>query len=249
MAIIKVKSPIFPITLPKCKKEIKVRPFQAGEYKAVLDSLNMITGDNKVDVKTLALTIQQVLTNCILSDDFNFDELSFVDVEHLFLNLYARSANSQIDVVLSCKNTIKDEQENITECKSEFLVPIPISEITITENPISNKLDLGDGNFIILKEPTWANWFRLCDIEEKDDELIISCIESFVDPENVYIPYQDSTLEEMVELLNQLQASHLKHINNYIEHMSTVYWSKKVKCMKCGYDHDITLKGLRDFLE
>lgn len=243
MAIIKVKSPIFPITLPRCKKEIKVRPFLAGEYKAILDSLNMVTGEKEIDVKTLSLTVQQVLTNCILNEDFDFESLSFVDVEFLFLNLYARSANSQIDVVLTCGNIIEDKK-----CNSEFLVPIPISEITITENPISEKLDLGDGNFIILKEPSWSNWFRLCDIEDKDDELIISCIDSFVDPENVYVPYVDSTLEEMVELLNQLQASHLKHINDYIEHMSTVYWSKKVKCIKCEYEHEITLKGLRDFL-
>lgn len=244
MAIIKIKSPIFPITLPKSKKEIKVRPFQAGEYKAVLDSLNMITGDNKVDIKSLALTIQQVLTNCILDEEFEFEQLSFVDVEYLFLNLYARSANSQIDVLLTCKNNHGDK-----ECGNEFLVPVPIADIIITENPYSNKLDVGDGNFIMLKEPTWANWFRLCDSSENDNELIISCIDSFVDDENVYIPYQDSTYEEMVELLSHLLASHLKHINNYIENMSTVFWQKTVKCMKCGYDHEITLKGLRDFLE
>lgn len=244
MAIIKIKSPIFPISLPMCKKEINVRPFQAGEYKAILDSLNMLTGDKTIDIKTLAVTLQQVLVNCIQSDNIKFEDLSFVDVEYLFLNLYARSANSQIDILLTCKNTIEDK-----ECNSEFLVQVPISEITITENPFSKEVDVGDGNFIVLKEPTWANWFRLCDSDENDNELIISCIEMFRDDENVYIPYQDSTLEEMTELLDHLQASHLKHINEYIRHMSTVYWHKTVKCPKCGYEHDITLKGIRDFLE
>ena len=76
MALPRIDCPVFDLTLPLSKKNIKFRPFLVKEQKNLLMALE---ADDK---QTIERNIKQILHNCTLTDDVEIDRLPVVDVEY-----------------------------------------------------------------------------------------------------------------------------------------------------------------------
>ena len=236
MALPKLNTPIYSYTLPDSKREIKFRPLLAGEYKALLTIVAF------EDVSAIANTVLEVLTRCV-TDGTDVTKLSFVDVESLFLLLYAKSSENAIAIQMRCTEPDKDGKP----CDTSFNLPIKIDDITVTENPISNIVDLGDGMGIKLKYPPFGAWFIHQDDTADDDAIVIDCIESIFDKEGVYEPLVDASLEEVLDFLDALPQEAAAHITDFIDNMPEVYWSREITCPKCKHTERFTLQGLYSF--
>ena len=236
MALPKLNTPIYSYTLPDSKREIKFRPLLAGEYKALLTIVAF------EDVSAIANTVLEVLTRCV-ADGTDVTKLSFVDVESLFLHLYAKSSENAITIQMRCTEPDKDGKP----CDTSFNLPVVIADVTVTENPISNIVDLGDGVGIKLKYPPFGAWFIHQDDAADDDAIVIDCIESIFDKEGVYEPLVDASLEEVLDFLEALPQEAAEQITDFIDNMPEVYWSREITCPKCKHTERFTLQGLYSF--
>lgn len=236
MPIPKIKTPIYSITLPESGKKVSFRPFLSGEYKSLL---TIVTFD---DIDGIVETMLGVLKNCIQSDT-NIEELSFVDVERLFLEIYAKSGDPTINASYRCHAPDKDNKP----CDTQFILPIPITDITVSENPISNIVMLDDVVGIKLKTPNFADWFKIQKTLTDDDELVLACIDCIFENDTIYKPFVDSTKEELIDFVNHLDKKSSDHIAQFIENIPTVTFTREISCPKCGTKSTIQLKGLSDF--
>ena len=233
MKLPQIVTPTYPITLPDSKQHIEIRQLLTGEYKSLMKA--HVMGDKK----TIASTPANILPGCITAP-INFDELSFVDVEFLFLKLYSIGVDNTLKIKLTCKKEYDGEI-----CNSVFGVQVPVEEI-IPTNLMDNKVQLTDDIGVVLKHPNWKEWFT----EDHDDaDVLFSIVEKVWTRDSVLIPGIDFTKEELEQWFDTMPADKVNMITNFIEHIPTISWEKEVVCPKCNNKETIKLVGLEDFLE
>ena len=76
----KIDVPIYDLTLPLSKKNIKFRPFLVKEEKILLMAVE------SQDENAITLAIKQILNNCCITE-LNVEDLPILDLEFFFLNL------------------------------------------------------------------------------------------------------------------------------------------------------------------
>ena len=233
MKLPQITTPTYPITLPDSKQNIEIRQLLTGEYKALMKAYVM--GDKK----TIASTLVNILPKCVITP-IEFDKLSFVDVEYLFLKLYSVGIDNTLKIKLTCKKEHDGEP-----CNTVFGVQVPIEEIIPTEIP-NNKIHLTDDVGIVLKHPTWKEWFT----EDHDDsDVLFSIVDKIWTKDSVLVPGVDFTKEELDQWFDTMSAEKANMVTAFIEDTPTISWEKEVVCPKCHNKEIIRIVGLEDFLE
>ena len=121
MALPKIDTPTYEITLPVSKQKLKFRPFLVKEQKILL--MAMESGEKTV----IENNIRQVLQNCAL-DAIDVEQLPLIDIEYYFLQLRARSVGEVVESKYKCENEvdgkicghINDVSFNILDTQVEF---------------------------------------------------------------------------------------------------------------------------------
>ena len=103
MALPKMNAPLYNVTIPSLKKEVKFRPFLVKEEKALL--LAQQSEDSKVMVNTL----KSVIENCIV-DQVDIEKLAIFDYEYLFTQIRAKSVGEEVELYFLC-DTCDDPKE------------------------------------------------------------------------------------------------------------------------------------------
>ena len=96
MALPKIDSPIYELTLPLSKKLIRFRPFLVKEQR------NLMMAMESDDKDTIEKNIKQVLHNCTLTEGIDIDSMPILDVEYYFIQLRARSVGEVVENKYKC---------------------------------------------------------------------------------------------------------------------------------------------------
>lgn len=230
----KVKTTIYPVTLPDSKQKVEMRQLLAREYRDL--SKAYVMGDES----TVHMTLKHIITDCVVSEDFDFSTLSFADVEFLFLKLYSFSVDNSIKVRLQC--TLEHDGK---PCNSVFGMEIPIEEILVTEMP-ETKIDLGADSGIQLKLPSFDTWHSSKD--KTDAEILFMMTDCVWVGDDVYVPGEDFSIEELSDWVDSLPNSEAQKINDFIDNTPTLTFTKEITCPTCGNKQSVVLRGLDDFL-
>ena len=99
MALPKIDVPIYSIKLLSNDKTLKFRPFTVKEEKLFL------MANESEELDTVVDTIKQVINNCLL-DEFDVDSLPLFEVEHIFLNIRAKSISEIVNLKYKCNKLI-----------------------------------------------------------------------------------------------------------------------------------------------
>ena len=91
MALPKIDTPIYELTLPLSKKNIRFRPFLVKEQR------NLMMAMESDDKDTIQKNIKQVLHNCTLTENVDIDSLPILDIEYYFIQLRARSVGEVVE--------------------------------------------------------------------------------------------------------------------------------------------------------
>ena len=119
----KIDVPIYNVKLLSNGKNLRFRPFTVKEEKLFLMANENEDLDNVVD------TIKQILNNCVL-DEFQVDSLPLFDIEHLFLNIRARSISEIVNLKYKCNNNILDEEtKEEKKCNNVVEIDLNILEV------------------------------------------------------------------------------------------------------------------------
>lgn len=244
MALPKIDTPTYETTLISTKKPVRYRPFLVKEQKLFLMAAQ------SDDVKDVVNTIKQVLTNCILSEDVNVNSLPVFDLEHLFLQIRARSVGEVVNLKYNCNNDILDANGESKKCGGLVKVDVNLLDIKPTiEGTHSNKIQLTEKMGIMMRYPTFDIVQKL-NIKNEADllDLIAACIDCVYDEDQIYYT-KDVSKKELEEFIENLQPSDLEKIQNFFQTMPKLSKRFDFKCPKCGYSEEVNVEGIQNFFE
>lgn len=238
----KLDIPTYTVKLISSGKTVRYRPFLVKEQKLFL------MASEADDAKDTINTIRQVLKNCIL-DDVDVDNLPTFDLEYLFMHLRARSVEEVVELKYKCNNEVKDEEGHLGKCNGSVAFKLNILEVEPSINPEhTNKIQITENLGICLKYPTFEMIQKYDTINEDEvmTRILVDCIDYIYDKEQIYYA-KDSTPQELEEFVDNLQQKDLEKIKKFFDTMPEIKKDVHFKCPKCGYEEDITIKGLQSF--
>jgi hypothetical protein len=228
-------TPTYELTLPSTGKKIKFRPFLVKEEKILL----LAEQSEKEDEITEA--IKTVIQNCLITK-IKIEDLSYFDLEYIFLQLRARSAEEHLDLVITCKDDNKTQVNHRIDLLSV--------EVEKTKKS-SNKIMLGDDLGIILKYPGINEFVRFAMMgNQLPDNEVIEYVASKVDQifqgEDVW-DCEDLTQKEIVEWLDNLTQKQFVQIGEFFENLPVLRHKFKIKNPTTGVESEYVLEGLQNF--
>lgn len=234
----KISQPLYKITLPFSEKKLSFRPFTVGENKFLL----MANETNDPDEYISAM--KQIVNTCCI-EEIDVDNLPIVDIEYFFLQLSARSIGEIIENTYICNSVSVDENGEEKYCGNEIKVPINITEIDIKNLEFSKKniqitTDIG----IKLKPPSFIDSIKF---DISDLNFIANCIEYVFTKDGKIYYTKDTSKEDILEFLTNLNPSQFEKIEEYFLNLPTVSKKLEHRCKKCGTIHEIEIEGFADF--
>jgi len=235
MALPKLQTPEYRLTLPSTQEEIKFRPFLVKEQKILM------IAQESGEESQIADAMGSLVSGCTFgSVDANIHPL--YDIEYVFLQLRAKSAGEKVKLNLLCP----DDQETYVEV--EIDIEDVVVQMSVEHSPV---VDLTDDIKINFRHPL------LKDIEgmgtdisdfEKMLHLIYVCIVS-VDHGDETTQRIDMTTGEITEFIESFNTEQLEKVVKFFESMPKIRHVVDVVNPKTKVKSEVLLEGLESFLE
>ena len=231
MALPKLNTPLYSVTLPVSKTDVTFRPFLVKEEKIMLIG-------KEAGPQQQVIAMKQVLEAVVKEpQDMDVGELAMTDVEYLFLQLRARSVQNIVEL------KYRDKEDKKVY---DFELDLDDIEPTFDPNHESNIM-LTDTMGLELRAPT-LNMMKDIDVDNMEDsgnvfKLISKCTVKVWDEEQVY---DDFTEAEMLDFLGEMDASTFVKLKDFFDTAPKLRHEINYKNSE-GNDRTIKLEGLSDF--
>ena len=235
MALPKISTPTYELTVPSTGKNIRYRPFLVKEEKILIIAME------SQSEKQITQAVTDVLSNCILTKGVEVNNLSTFDIEFLFLNIRGKSVGETVDVMITCPD----------DDKTKVPVQVNLDDIKVITNEDHTRDIPLDGNLTMrMKYPAMGEFVKNnfnADMQVNDTfDLVISCIEQVFSEEESWAA-SDCTKKELNEFLEQLDSNQFKQIEQFFETMPKLSHTIKVTNPKTKVVNNIVLEGLNAF--
>ena len=234
MALPVVNSSRYTTTIPSTGVQIEYRPYNVREEKHL-----MIALESK-DQKMIIRSLKDVITQCVF-ESIDVEKFTIFDFEKIFLALRSKSVGEMVDLELKCLDK---------ECNSVTPVQVDLEKINLSEIPESNIVNIDKDIGVTLRFPS------INDVEKYDEtdisntesafDLVIDCIETIFGDNGVY-DTKDEPRESVQAFVDNLNSNQFKKITSYFENIPTLTHNIEYKCVKCGKENNLELKGLQSF--
>ena len=229
MALPKIETPTYELSLPSQDIKVKFRPFSVKEEKVLLMAQET---DSKTNITN---TVLDVLNACTFNS-INLKELPLFDIEYLFLNVRAKSVSeiAKFRVI----------------CPDDFLTKV---EVQVEDNHTNDiMLDESRKLGVIFKYPSLGmlDVSSITDAEDmKTDDLfklIIGCIDHIYEGEKIY-PAKDTTQKEMMEFIESLQSNQFEKMQEFFKTMPVLKHEVEVENPNTKKKSTMKFQGISDF--
>ncbi len=234
MALPKLQTSEYRLTLPSTQEEIKYRPFLVKEQK-----LLMIAQESE-DEKQIADAMATLISNCTFGV-VNANTTPMFDVEYVFLQLRAKSAGAKVKLNITCPDDEETKvgiEVNLEEIAVQHSVE-HTQEIVLTEDI---KLNL---RYPRLKDLQGLN--RNFGEFEQSMIMVYECIESVINGEEI-INRIDITQDEITEFIDSFNTEQLENVMKFFETMPKLRHVIDVTNPKTKVKSEVLLEGLESFL-
>jgi hypothetical protein len=239
MALPKIDTPTYNLTLPLSKKNITFRPFLVKEQKNLLMAME---SDEKESIEH---NVRQVLTNCTLTKGIDIEKLPVIDIEFYFLNLRAKSVGEVVENKYKCNNQVNDKIcGNIMESSLNIL---DLKVTNIKED--ADLIQLTDKISIKLKYPEFSVIKRISKLTNSTDiafEMIADSVEYIYDGEQMYYA-SETPRKELVEFIESLNQQQFSKMEDFFSNLPKLEKKIEIKCSRCGHEHKLDVEGLESF--
>ena len=241
MALPKIDSPIYDLTLPLSKQKIKYRPFTVKEQRNLLMALEAS------DIATMQTNIEQILNNCTITENVDIPKLPLIDVEYYFLHLRAKSVGEIVENRYKCNNEVDGK-----ECGNLMDVKVNLLELEVEqEKEVSDVIKITDNIAVKLKYPDYSMLKRIENADNISDfafAMIVESIEYIHDGEQFYYASEASP-QELMEFVESLNTEQFEKLQEFFDNLPSLKKDIHVTCSKCGYNHTIPVEGLESFFD
>jgi len=230
-------TPVYTLTIPSTKQEVKYRPFLVKEEKALL--IAQQSSDETVMIDTL----KNILKDCIKSSDVNVDKLAMFDIEYIFAQVRAKSVGELVELIFKC-DTCEDE-------KAKVKITFDLTDLNV-EFPEGhkNQIELFDGVGVQMKYPDLALLKKAKDAKIEDVnqvfDVVIDCIDFIYTADEVFHAKEQSRAE-LMQFIENLTSEQFAKIQQFFETMPKLKQAVDYKCPVCNKDHHKYLEGINSF--
>mgnify|MGYP001368585792 CR=1 FL=1 len=238
MALPKIETPTYDLTLPSQDIKVKFRPFSVREEKVLLMAQE---SGKKTDITN---TVVNVLSACTFNA-IELKHLPLFDIEYLFLNVRAKSVSEIAKFKVICPDDMKtrvDVELDLTK------VDVQVDDKHTNDIMLDDSRKLG----VIFKYPS-LNVLDNNNLVDADDmktedifKLIINCIDHIYEGEKIY-PAKDSTVKELQEFIESLQSNQFEKMQEFFKTMPVLKHEVEVENPNTKKKNMMTFQGLNDF--
>jgi len=232
MALPKLASAKYELTLPSTGERIEFRPFLVKEEKALM--LAQQSGKDSDIMRAL----KDVINACTF-DKIKAETLPTFDLEYMFINLRAKSVGEVVDLNVTCPD----------DGTTTVAVKVDLMEIQcVKEIGHDNNIKITDDIGMIMDYPKVDSIKSLSGDDEIEAmfDVVKACIRQIYDSENVYekTDMEKSELDEFVESMSHEQ---FEKVQEFFNTMPKVKHPIKVKNPNTGVESEVVLEGMQDF--
>jgi len=232
MALPKLASAKYELTLPSTGERIEFRPFLVKEEKALM--LAQQSGKDSDIMRAL----KDVINACTF-DKIKAETLPTFDLEYMFINLRAKSVGEVVDLNVTCPD----------DGTTTVAVKVDLMEIQcVKEIGHDNNIKITDDIGMIMDYPKVDSIKSLSGDDEVEAmfDVVKACIRQIYDSENVYekTDMEKSELDEFVESMSHEQ---FEKVQEFFNTMPKVKHPIKVKNPNTGVESEVVLEGMQDF--
>ena len=237
MALPKIDTPTYELTLPSQDVKVKFRPFLVKEEKILLMALESQNNDE------IYQATKQIIESCTFNN-LKTDELPTFDLEYIFLQIRAKS----IGEISKFKVLCPDDKKTYAD------VEVDLSKINVeVDDKHTNKIIVDENRNlgVVLKYPT-MNVLKSGTMEnatiEQIFEVLGDCVDHIFEGDKIY-PSKDSTPQEIKEFFEGLSQESFSKIKVFFDTMPRLRHELEITIPVTNVKTKVVLSGLNDFFE
>ncbi len=241
MALPKVATPTYELTIPSTGQKVKYRPFLVKEEKMLMMAAQ--TGGAAI---TKAVT--DTLKACSESK-VDIPRLTPFDIEFFFLQLRGKSVGDEISVRIAKPDVVACEEEN---CQQLCEINLNVNDIEVDISKVSDgKINITKDIGIKLKYPELdaMQKFIAAGKEPTTEEifkLIEESIEYIWEGKEIY-KARDTTKKELNDFIESLNSEQFGRVRGFFEDMPRLSKEVTWTCPKCEKSAPLILQGIDAF--
>jgi hypothetical protein len=234
-----IETPTYELKLHSSSKKVRYRPFLVKEEKVLIIALE------SKDQTQITHAVKEVLKKCILTKGVDVDNLPTFDIEHIFLNIRAKSIGEDIKLTVTCPDdnetkvpvTIFVDEIKVIKPKGHTKDVVLDNKLTLRmkypslNQFIENNFDTDDGTEAMV---------------DKSLKVIADCIDTIFTEEDAW-DANDYTSDERLDFIEQLNSSQYKKVENFFSTMPKLSHTIEVVNPNTKKKGNIILEGLADF--
>ena len=237
MALPKIETPTYELTLPSQEIKVKYRPFLVKEEKILLMAMESQKADE------IFQATKQIVASCTFNS-LKVEDLPTFDLEYIFLQIRAKSVGETTKFKVLCpddKKTYADVEVDLTK------VNVEVDDKHTNKLVVDEKRNLG----VVLKYPT-MNVLKSGTMENPTTEQIFDvlteCVDHIYEGDKIY-PAKDSTQQEIKEFFEDLSQDSFVKIKSFFDTMPRLRHEIEVTNPVTNVKSKVVLSGLNDFFE
>ena len=237
MALPKIETPTYELTLPSHDVKVKFRPFLVKEEKILLMALESQNNDE------IYQATKQIVESCTFNT-LKVDELPTFDLEYIFLQIRAKSVGEISKFKVLCPD----------DKKTYANVEVDLSKVNVeVDDKHTNKIIVDENRKlgVVLRYPT-MNVLKSGTMENATIEQIFNvladCVDHIYEGDKIY-PSKDSTPQEIKEFFEGLSQESFNKIKLFFDTMPRLRQEIEVTNPVTNVKSKVVLSGLNDFFE
>ena len=236
MALPKLNTVKYELTVPSTGETLKFRPFLVKEQKTL-----MIAQESEDEV-VIQNALADVISSCTFEKIDPWNVPSF-DLEYIFLNVRGKSIGEMLEISVLCPD----------DMETRVPVKINLEEIEVTiDDDHTNLVDLDENIKMVMKYPTLKDVTRAITTDEEVSQteqmfkMVKMCVAEIHDGETIYnnVDISDEDLEEFID---NMTTAHLEKVNTFFDTMPKLFHVVKIKNPNTEVESEVTLQGFDDF--
>jgi hypothetical protein len=233
MALPKLETKTYTLTLPSTGEDIKYRPFLVKEQKTLL----MAQESN--DDKEMIDAMSQLINDCTFGK-VDPKVCPMFDAEYIFLQLRAKSVGEKTEIQVTCPDDNKT--------KVNVSVDISKVECNMTEDH-NNIVDITDTVKVVFSYPLLSSFANMKESNKTESmfDMISESIHEIHFDDKIYNKV-DTSKKDLTEFVDSLNTQQFESISKFFESMPKLRHVVEVTNPETKVKSEVIIEGLQSFL-
>ena len=233
MALPKLETPVYTLTVPSTDEEIKYRPFLVKEQK------RMIIAQESEDEQQLLDAMKQLISDCTFNK-VDADRCPLFDAEYIFLQIRSKSVGETISVNITCpddKKTVVPKEISISDIK-----------VSVFDDH-SDEVQITDDIKMTFDYPLLSSFgnYQNAKQSEMAFTVIKECIKEISWGDKVYNK-TDISDKELSDFVDNLNGEQFEKVMKFFNTMPKLRHVIEVENPNTKVKSEVPLEGLKSFL-